>query len=185
MAKSLLLTGRPGIGKTTIIWRVLDALGARLDDVQAVAGGFYTEELRGPGGRQGFRLVTLDGREAVLAHKDIRGPDIPRVSRYGVDVGALERVGVDALQRAMDAGKLVVVDEIGKMELFSQSFQETLVSAVLGPHHVLGTITAKPHPGADVFRYLAPVEIWEVDQRNRDGVPDRVLAWLRRTVDIG
>ncbi len=181
MAKSLLLTGHPGIGKTTIIRRVLDALEATCGDC---AGGFYTAEISGPGGRKGFKLITLNGRETVLAHKDIGDPRAPRVGRYGVDVAAFERVGVGALQQAMDEGKLVVVDEIGKMELFSHSFQETLMQAVMGPHHVLGTITAKPHPAADVFRYLAQVEIWEVDRRNRDTMPDRVLKWLKREIDL-
>ncbi|MGC9522514.1 MAG: nucleoside-triphosphatase [Anaerolineae bacterium] len=179
MGKSLLLTGYPGIGKTTIVRHVIDAL-----DSDAL-GGFYTAEIRGPGGRKGFKLVTLDGKETVLAHKDFRDPKAPRVGRYGVDVAAFERVGVAALQRAMDEGKLVVVDEIGKMELFSQLFQETLMRAFLGPHHVLGTITGKPHPAADVFRYLAQVEIWEVDRRNRDTMPARVLKWLAKEIALG
>lgn len=176
MAKSLLLTGVPGIGKTTIIRRVVEALGER-------AGGFYTEEIKGPGGRHGFKLITLAGKEATLAHKDYHDPDQPRVGRYGVDVQALERVGVRALQRAMDEGKLLIVDEIGAMELYSQAFQDILAKAVLGPHHVLGTIMARPNPAADVFRHIAQVEIWEVDRRNRNDIPDRVLKWLRTHID--
>ena len=112
MAKTLLLTGRPGVGKTTIIYQVTALLGAR-------AGGFYTQEIRGPGGRKGFRLVTLaaGGPEAVIAHVDIRSRN--RVGRYGVDVAALDSVGVAAIRKAIQAKEIVVVDEIGKMEMFS------------------------------------------------------------------
>ncbi len=173
MGKTLLLTGHPGIGKTTIIRKVVDELGDR-------AGGFYTEELSGPGGRKGFRLITLKGKETILAHKDIRGPNVPRVGRYGVDVDALEKVGVAALKEAMQAGKIVVIDEIGKMELFSSAFRDTVMLAILGPHPILGTIMYKPHPEGDVFKELAQVTIWEVNHRNRDRLPKKALSWIRK-----
>ena len=78
--KALLLTGRPGIGKTTVIRRVADALqGERI-------AGFYTEELRSRGKRTGFRIVTLDGRARLMASIHIGSPH--RVAKYGVDVSA-------------------------------------------------------------------------------------------------
>jgi nucleoside-triphosphatase len=171
MGKTLWLTGRPGSGKTTVIRKVVATLGER-------AGGFYTEEITGPGGRKGFRLVTLDGQETVMAHKDIRGPNVPRVGRYGVDVKALERVGVVALHRAIQAGKIVVVDEIGKMELFSTVFQTTVMEAMIGRPLVLGTIMKKPYMEADVFKNLAQVTIWEVDAHTRNALPGKVLTWI-------
>ncbi len=175
MAKSILLTGYPGIGKTTIIKHIITALGDR-------AGGFYTEEIVGAGGRHGFKLITLAGKEVTIAHKDLRGPTIPRVGRYGVDVPALERVGVRALRRAMAEGKIVIVDEIGPMELFSQAFQDTVMGAIIGKHHVIGTVMSKPNPEADAFKYLAQVELHEIDRRNRDDMPARILKWIARTI---
>jgi nucleoside-triphosphatase len=175
MAKSLLLTGVPGIGKTTIIRKVAAALGPR-------AGGFTTEEIFGPGGRQGIRLTTLDGKQVTLAHKDLRDPRYPRVGRYGVDVAALDRVGVRALRRAIDEGKIVIVDCISTMELFSPTFQDVLIAAILGDAHVIGTIMARPHPEGDAFKNLAQVEIREVDRRNRDDMPARILAWVEKIV---
>ena len=173
MGKTLLLTGQPGIGKTTIIRKVIAQLGDK-------AGGFYTEEIFGPGGRKGFRLITLDGKEIVLAHKDLRDPQAPRVGRYGVDVKAFERVGVAALQRAMQAQKLVVVDEIGMMELFSRAFCDTVMLAILGETPVLGTVMSRPHPESDAFKTLAQVTLWEVNQRTRDELPGRVSTWLNK-----
>jgi len=173
MGRTLLLTGRPGIGKTTVIKAVAEMLGER-------AGGFYTEEIRGPGGRKGFRLVTLDGQETVMAHVDLRGRGRPRVSRYGVDVEAIERVGVTALRRAMREGRVVVVDEIGKMELFCGPFKEVVLQAVGGPYTVVATAMAKTNPWVDALKALPNVVVWEVTVRNRDRLAGRIVEWIER-----
>ncbi|MCS7178256.1 MAG: nucleoside-triphosphatase [Anaerolineae bacterium] len=173
MGQTLLLTGRPGVGKTTVIKAVVEALGPR-------AGGFYTEEIRGPGGRKGFRLITLDGEEAVMAHVEFRGPRYPRVSRYGVDVEAIAQVGVEALRRAMRSGRIIVVDEIGKMELFCGSFKETVLQAISGPYIVLATVMAHPHPWTDALKALPTLTLWEVTVENRTGMPERVRRWIEQ-----
>jgi nucleoside-triphosphatase len=171
MGRTLLLVGRPGIGKTTAIKAVAERLGDR-------AGGFYTEEIRGPGGRKGFRLITLDGREATMAHVTFKGGGRPRVGRYGVNVEAIDRVGVTALRRAMAEGRIVVIDEIGKMELFSGTFKEAVLQAVSGPYTVVATAMAKPNPWIEALRALPTVTVWEVTAENRDEIPERVLRWL-------
>lgn len=171
MGKTLLLTGPSQCGKTTIIRKIVEALGAR-------AGGFYTEEIFGPGGRQGFELITLDGKRVTLSHKDLRGPKVPQVGRYGVDVDVLEKVGVAALKAAAQAGKIVIVDEIGKMELLSPRFRDTVLQIILGPAVIVGSILYKPQPQADLFKALAQVTLWEVNDRNREQLPKKALDWL-------
>jgi nucleoside-triphosphatase len=173
MGRTLLLTGRPGIGKTTILKAVADLLGGR-------AGGFYTEEIRGPGGRKGFRLATLDGHETTMAHVDLKGPGRPRVGRYGVDVKAVDRVGVAAIRRAMQAKQIVVVDEIGKMELFCGPFKDVVLQAVGGPYTVIATVMAKPNPWVDALKMMPQVEVWEVTAKNRGGLAKQVVAWSER-----
>jgi nucleoside-triphosphatase len=171
MGSTLLLTGRPGIGKTTVIKAVAGLLPEQ-------AGGFYSEEIRGPGGRKGFRLVTLDGQEAVMAHVNLRGRGRPRVSRYGVDVETIERVGVTAIRQAMQKGQIVVVDEIGKMELFCGPFKETLLQAVSGPYTVVATVMAKPNLWVDALKTMVSVTLWEVTVENRDRLAEQVVRWL-------
>ena len=113
MKQVYLLTGRPGTGKTSLVKQAVA-------EMKGKAGGFYTEEIRSGGARQGFRLVTLDGHSTILAHIDIHSPY--RVSKYGVDIDSLDKVGVAALYKASRQCELVVIDEIGKMELFSDIF---------------------------------------------------------------
>jgi nucleoside-triphosphatase len=173
MGHTLLLTGRPGIGKTTVIKAVAKSLGEQ-------AGGFYTEEIRGPGGRKGFRLMTLDGQETVMAHVNLRGQGRPRVGRYGVDMEAIERVGVTALRQAMQRGQIMVVDEIGKMELFCGSFKEIVLQAVGGPYTVVATAMAKPNPWVDGLKAMPNVTLWEVTTENRSGLAEQVMRWLNK-----
>jgi len=168
MGRTLLLTGRPGIGKTTVIKKVAEALGDR-------AGGFYTEEIRGSTGhRQGFRLVTINGDEAVMAHTDLRGEGRPRVSRYGVDVEAIEDVGVAAIEKAVASNKVVIVDEIGKMELFCEAFKEAVNDAVESENPVLATVMRGSRPWVDELKAKERVEVWDVTFENRDALPEQV-----------
>src|SRR4030043_458341 len=111
---------------------------------KAKAGGCYTEEIRTGGARQGFRIVTLDDHDATLSHVDF--PGRYRVSKYGVNVQNLDNVGVAAIDQAIEESDLIVIDEIGKMELFSPHFREAVLKAVDSGKKVLGTIMLSPTP---------------------------------------
>jgi nucleoside-triphosphatase len=169
MEQVYLLTGRPGTGKTSLIKQVVAKTGAR-------AGGFYTEEIRSGGSRLGFRLVTLDGEEAVLAHTNIHSPY--RVSRYGVDIDSLDRVGVSALVKAAKESPLVIIDEIGKMELFSASFRKAVFTVISSGKKVLGTIMLSPHPWADLVKQQPQVKLVEVTRANHPQVLGELSSWL-------
>ncbi len=172
MKQVYLLTGRPGTGKTSIIKQAVAGMKGK-------AGGFYTEEIRSQGVRQGFRLVTLDGHSAILAHIDIHSPY--RVSKYGVDIDSLDRVGVSALHQAAEECDLVVVDEIGKMELFSTSFREAVLRIIGSGKRVLGTIMLSPNPWADAIKLKPQVNLVEVTRANYHQVLEELLHWLKGT----
>lgn len=173
MGQTLLLAGRPGIGKTTVIKNVVRAVG---ED----AGGFYTEEIRSPRGRQGFRLISLDGHQTTLAHVRLRDQGYPRVGRYGVDVAALDRIGVTALEQALVRRRIVIIDEIGKMELLSEAFRAAVMEAIAGAMPVVATIMARPHPWIDPLKARTNVTLWTVTVKNRDKMPSEVLDWLHQ-----
>jgi nucleoside-triphosphatase len=153
-----LVTGAPGIGKTTLIRQVVSTMRMR-------AAGFYTEDLRTGGVREGFRIVTLEGDIALLASAGHPGPVL--VSKYGVDIQELERVGVAALRRAMARGHIIVADEIGRMQLFSREFRHTVNEAVRAGHPMLGTIMAGRNPYADRIKAHRNVEVLTLTEDNR------------------
>ncbi len=168
---TLLVTGPPGCGKTTLMRRAVAELGV-------TAAGFYTEEIRSAGRREGFALVTLDGRRATLASVRIRGPH--RVSRYGVDVRTLESVGLPALEEATAGAKLLVVDEIGKMELFSPRFREAVLRALDAGGPVLASIMLSSHPFADALKARDDIRLIRLTPETRERVLGEVVAALRQ-----
>jgi len=167
----LLLTGKPGTGKTSLIREAV----AR---AEVKAGGFYTEEMRRGGIRQGFRLVTLDGREAVLAHVNFSSPY--QVSKYKVDLDSLNRVGVSAVKQALIECDLIVIDEIGKMELLSPEFREMVQRAIDSDKRVLGTIMLNPNPFCDALKAHPGVRVLTVTRDSREQALAEILEWLTR-----
>ena len=170
MKQVYLHTGRPGTGKTSLIKQVAAEIKGR-------AGGFYTEEIRTRGAREAFRLVTLDNEDAILAHVNTRSPY--RVSKYGVDIGAIERIGVPALHKAAQQCDLVIIDEIGKMELFSTSFREAVSQIIGSGKRVLGTIMLNPNPWADAIKRQPQVNLITVTRDNYQQVLEELLHWLK------
>jgi len=169
MKRALLLTGKPGTGKTALIKEALASTKVK-------GGGFYTEEIRTGGIRQGFRIITVDGQEVIFAHVSISSPY--QVSKYRVDVDSLNRVGVSALLRALRESDLIVIDEIGKMELLSAQFREAVTQAISSGKKVLGTIILNPHHFADEIKRHPEVETLLVTRDNRTEVMKKVMNWL-------
>jgi nucleoside-triphosphatase len=178
--KNLLLTGRPGIGKTTVVRKLIEKL-----DVPT--GGFYTEEIRTGNTRAGFRVVDLEGPHGLLAHVDRKkistseGRQPPRVGKYHVDVRSFDAIGVPALEGAISAGNLVVVDEIGRMELFSERFQSAVVRALDAPNTMVAVIQQRPDSLLNQIRARSDVHLLTVTLENRDSLPAELATMLRAT----
>jgi len=170
MANVYLLTGSPGVGKTTVIRQAIAKSKVK-------AGGFYTEEIRSGGTRLGFRIVTLDGQDAILAHVDSHSRY--RVSKYGVDIQNLDNAGVAAVNQAIDESELIVIDEIGKMELFSPRFKEAVLEAIDSGKKVLGTAMLSPHPFTDDIKRHPKVKVIQLSRANHEQVLGEILDWLK------
>lgn len=170
--KNLLLTGVPGVGKTTVLRKVASGLE------RCVLRGFLTDEIRAGGKRVGFSIQTLDGREATLSHIDITSPF--RVGRYGVDLSTLDRI-VDTTLGAGPDGAIFIVDEIGKMECFSTRFIEA-VSAILDSEHaVIASVARKGEGFIARVKQRPDVAIREVTRGNRNDLPNEIINWARET----
>ena len=170
MKQVYLLSGRPGMGKTSLIKQAVASIKGKV-------GGFYTEEIRSQGERQGFRLVTLDGRRATLAHTDIHCQH--RVGKYGVDIDSLDRIAVPALREAAEKCDLIIIDEIGKMELFSANLREVMLQIINHGKRALGTIMLSPNPWTDAIKRHPQVKVIELTRANYHQVREQLLDWLK------
>jgi len=168
--KNILITGPPGIGKTTIMKK----LALKLKD--AGPAGFYTAEIREGGVRQGFELVGLNGMKGLLSHIDIKSPY--HVGRYGVDIRSFE-IFLDALPLTAPSAGLVMIDEIGKMECMSQRFKTVVRTALDSGKAVIATIALKG-PG-----FIAEVKgredamLFEITLENRDSLAEEILRYVK------
>ena len=168
--KNLLLTGKPGIGKTTLIKRILDECTLR-------AGGFYTQEIRENNTRLGFKIIALSGQMGILAHVDSKSRHA--VGKYRVNLADIETVAVKSIFEAFEQNELIVIDEIGKMELFSDKFKKAVLMALDSQKPVLGTITLAPSSFTNKIRESREVEIFWVTRNNRELIFKRILSELQ------
>eukprot|EP00760_Papus_ankaliazontas_P038361 PhM_4_TR9098/c0_g1_i1/m.36819/K06928/NTPCR; nucleoside-triphosphatase len=216
----LLITGRPGVGKTTIITTLASAL--RRDP--RLRGGFVTTELRHVAGsssarspRVGFEIASLDGKNVqILAHVEqhmartttlLPPRPAPVVGKYYVNVDAVDSVATSFLRGVLTTTtdtticpsdgeeattpllpRIVLLDEIGKMELKSKAFEQTLMELFEGDLNsncnnnnivVVATIMQKHgEPVCDYVKAQPWATLWEVTEANRNQMVDRVLAWI-------
>ncbi|XP_034238237.1 cancer-related nucleoside-triphosphatase homolog isoform X2 [Thrips palmi] len=165
------LTGPPGIGKTTIIEKVCKEL--RLKSISMK--GFFTAELREDGKRVGFDIISLDGNRCPLAR--IGEGTGPKVGQYVVK--SFESVALPILQTEMS--HVTVLDEVGKMELFSQRFELAVKNVFATNTSILGTIPlqkGRPIPLVEFIRTHPSVKLFTVDYKNRDSVPYEIVNLL-------
>ena len=163
---NILITGKPGVGKSTLVQAVLRRLTFR-------AGGFATIEIAAGRRRVGFEIRDLTtGQKGILAHVELRSPQ--RVGKYGVDVGAFERIGIPALEHALLSSELVVIDEIGKMELFSTSFQRVVQRVFGDPKPVLAVIQMRSTLFLDALRSRKDAKLFTVSTENRQRMVESV-----------
>jgi nucleoside-triphosphatase len=177
MGRAYLLTGKPQVGKTRAIKQIVDGLGKKH------CGGFYTEEIRVQGARTGFQLVTLDGQHVLFAHTDVKSAI--RVGRFGICLDSLEAVGITVLYKMMETNKLIVIDEIGLMQVHSEQFKRAVLDVLKSPLPLLGTISLQPHPWLDQMKQQETVRLYELMHDNYDDVVRTLIVLVRAELQEG
>lgn len=179
MKRLLLVTGRPGIGKTTVLFKAAGSL----TNMRYKVGGMITREVLHEGTRVGFEIMDLEtGRKGWLAHVDQQVG--PKVSRYRVNLADLEDIGVKAIKNAVSKAHIVIVDEIGPMELFSSAFEEAIVEAVESSIPLLVTIHHRSQaPLINFVKNRTDAETVEVTVENRaklhEALVEKVVRCMR------
>ncbi|MBE9546862.1 MAG: NTPase [Proteobacteria bacterium] len=172
MKKNIFITGLPGVGKTTLIQKVLSQIPSDIS-----CSGFFTNELRESGIRVGFGITTLTGQKGILSHKNFRTKQ--RVGRYGVDVAGFENLILPLLHS--ERTRIYVIDEIGKMECFSKKFCQKMAELLDSDTPVFGSIALKGKGFIREVKSRSDVEIVEVTPKNRDGL---VTTLVQRIMKI-
>jgi nucleoside-triphosphatase len=173
----ILITGLPGVGKTTLIRKLVKHLA------EHNPAGFYTEEIRdAQGTREGFRLVTLCGRQLVLSH--IRHPGPYRVSRYGVDVHGFEQLLAELDLRHAQS-RLIMIDEIGKMECLSRKFEEEVTRLMDAPNVLVATVALKGEGFIRQVKNRPDCRLVTVTRENRDSLVNDLLSEVQHRLRKG
>jgi len=167
---NILITGPPGIGKTTLIKK----LSEELRDFHPV--GFYTGEIREGGIRKGFELISLDGRKGLLSHIDIKSPY--RVGKYKVDIKGFEDF-LDSIAFFDHTVGLIIIDEIGKMEYLSCKFKKLLKEILASRKLVVATIALKGSGLIAEIKKRDDVKLFEMAQGNRDSLLLEILKEVK------
>lgn len=172
----ILITGRPGTGKTTLIKRIAQSYGD-------ACGGFYTEEMRRGEVRIGFQIRSMEGKEGLLAKKNLHSPC--RLGKYGIHLEDLDEIAVPSVEDAIRTKTIILIDEIGRMELFSQKFREVVIKALDSDKTLVGVIHPADLPFLNAIRARNDVMLLEVDGQNNQTVYERVLSATKKLLPAG
>jgi len=168
------ITGRPGVGKTTLIECVIESIPMSV-------GGFITKELLTCGHRVGFRLIDIaTGREGVLAH--IHQHIGPKIGKYTVNLNTIHEIGIPAIRSAIRVKDLVIIDEFAPMEVTSPEFIPIVESALASDKSLMiATHATLDHPL--VHRIRQELKLFRVKLSNRDRLVDEVSSFLTQAVN--
>jgi nucleoside-triphosphatase len=159
--KKILITGLPGVGKTTLILK----LAKNLKNLQPV--GFCTEEIREAGVRRGFELQSFDGQKGLLSHVDAKSRC--RVGKYGVDVPGFEQF-LSFVPFNAPKTKLIIIDEIGKMECLSPKFRKLMAEILDSDKLLIATIALRGSGFIAEIKARPDVELLEITEKNRNNL---------------
>lgn len=156
--RNVLFTGPPRSGKTTLIERVVF-------EIKVPNTGFFTREMKEKGHRVGFSINTLDGKQGVLAHQNIKSKN--KVGKYGVNLEDIDTIAVPSMI-PQNEEMMVIIDEIGKMECYSPFFRETVMQILESKHSVIGSVPLRGNLFIEQIKKRKDVLLIQVSEKNRD-----------------
>jgi nucleoside-triphosphatase len=169
------ITGLPNAGKTQALVKVIEML----EEGDQKVGGMITEPIIKSNRRVGFFVMDWMSKEKdVLAHIDFESKVV--VGRYKVNIDALERIGVSAIENAGEQCDIIIIDEVGRMEVESERFVEVVKKALEEDKPLILTLHKKSrNPLLQDIRRRDDVRILEVTPINRNLLPYKIIKLMK------
>jgi len=170
----LLITGSPGVGKTTVLTKIVNILKER----GCLVGGMLSREVREDGRRVGFEILDISSlKRGWLAQVDQSSG--PKVGKYRVNLADFETIGVKAISDSIENCDLVAIDEIGPMELFSEKFRDAVNAAIQSQKSVVAVVHWKAQDRLiNKVKARKDAEILEVTTENREKLAETTASKL-------
>ncbi len=171
--KKAFITGRPGIGKSTVLREVVNILKNKGWKI----GGIICPEVRRNGIRIGFNIIDiLSNTSGILASINLYNG--PRIGRYYVNINDIERIAIPAIKKSLEEADLTVIDEIGPMELLSKKFYNLIIEILSIDKSILCVIHKSL---VKEFSLKFPnIPIFEITEENRSFIANKILNYLLR-----
>jgi len=174
LAKKIFVTGEPGVGKTTLIGKVV----FELKSLGYVVGGVLTRDVREKGVRVGFEILSLhDNVKGVLASTSFRGG--PRLGKYYVNLNDLKNVFAKAITHAIEFSDVIVCDEVGPMELMSPEVRRAVETMLSCDKPVVGSVHKRmKDPIIERISSSPDIRVYEITFENRNLLPKAIVEEL-------
>jgi len=175
------ITGLPGAGKTQALVKVIEML----ENEGQIVGGMITEPIVKKNRRVGFSVINwMTKKKGTLAHINKKDSKV-NVGKYGVDIETLEEVGVQAIDEANDDAEVIIIDEVGKMEVESDRFVHAVKRALDSNKPLILTLHKKSrNPLLQDIRRRDDIRILEVTPINRNLLPYKIIKLLKGEQEI-
>lgn len=168
------LSGVPRVGKTTALKKIIAEIGSEK------FSGFYSEEVVVNYQRTGFKVISLDGTESIFA--SIYSNSLTRVGRYGIDIKKFENIAIHSINKSLNQNKIIVIDEIGPMQISSNKFLYTIENLLESSHTVLGTIYFDSHPVIDKIKQKKDINTFHLNKHNNKDIIRRIQTELNQII---
>ena len=170
---NVVLQAPPRTGKSTLVAKLCSMLESKGYKI----GGIQTPEIREKNRRVGFWVLDVyKGTKEILAHIDIKSKF--KVSKYGVDLNSFDELAITAIDYAIENCQLIIIDEIGKMELFSDKFQDAVIRGLNSSKPVIGTMGMINHPFVRLLKSRSDVQVLTIDRGNMEDIYQEICRLL-------